>query len=309
MTANDARTYKGYRLFAVDGTSFFVGKLKDEALREYFGESTTVEGKAMCRISSVVDIPNNCIVNAKVSGYQTGERVLAIRQVEELGCVPNALFLFDRGYWSPELLAAILAGGHKFVIRLQSNHVKSVAKDKKLRALGLRLGSFRLRGGDAETLLTNLPVEEVSDEELFDLYAMRWGIECKYLELKARLEIDNLSEQSLNSILQDIYSTLYMANLTAFLCFEADEIIQERTAGKDNKYEQKANSSCCIYLLRDRFVSICLLRNPLQRTAQMSRLVKDITSNVTYVGKSKHRPRDMRKLKEARLRKPQKSSV
>jgi hypothetical protein len=186
----------------------------------------------MCRISAIVDIPNNCIVNAKVAGFESGERVLAIEQIKELGVVPNALFLFDRGYWSPELLAAILANEQKFLIRLQSNHAKSVAKDKKLKALGLRFVSFKLGSGDAENLLTNLPVHEVSDEELFELYAKRWGIESKYLELKSRLEIDNLSEKSLNSVLQDIYATLYMSNLTAFLCYEADEIIQEKTAGR-----------------------------------------------------------------------------
>ena len=52
-----SRTYKGYRIFALDGTSFVVGDL--DALKAFFGESTTVEGKAMCRISGVVDVINN----------------------------------------------------------------------------------------------------------------------------------------------------------------------------------------------------------------------------------------------------------
>jgi len=56
------RLYNGYRLFAVDGTSFLVGPL--EKLCSYFGTSTTVAGKAMCRISCVVDVLNDCIVRA-----------------------------------------------------------------------------------------------------------------------------------------------------------------------------------------------------------------------------------------------------
>ena len=43
VTGNGARLYKGYRLFAVNGTSFVVGML--EKLSEHFGESTTVTGR------------------------------------------------------------------------------------------------------------------------------------------------------------------------------------------------------------------------------------------------------------------------
>jgi hypothetical protein len=307
INSEGARLYKGYRLYAIDGTSFFVGDLKDKGLHEYFGESTTVKGRAMCRISAMVDVINNCIVDASVSGYDIGERALAIGQVNSLEAAKNALLLFDRGYWSPELLLSILANKQSFLMRIQSNHVQSIAGDQRIRGLGLRFVSFPLPSGETENLLSNLPVDEVSDDELFELYAMRWGIESKYLELKDRLEIDNLSEKSLNSVLQDIYATLYMSNLTAFLCSEADDIIQDKTAHKDNKYQQKANRSNCISLLRDRFIAICLLPSPSRREAELKRLVRDVSQNVTYVDKSKPRQRDKRKLKNSRLAKPSKS--
>ena len=298
----DARTYKGYRLFASDGTSFFVGDLEIESLKEYFGESTTVEGRAMCRIGGIVDVLNECIVNAMVSGFEIGERALAIEQVKELQDVNNALFLFDRGYWSQELVREICSNGQKFLMRLASNTGKTTVKNENGETLKLRRHSFLLPSGEIEILLTNLSTEEVTDEELSKLYAKRWGVETKYLELKDRLQIDSLSGESANIVLQDIYSTLYISNLSAFLCFEADEIIEEKTCGKDNKYPQKTNRSNCISLLRDRFIYICLLASPLQRAFAMKRFVKDISSNVTYIGKSKSRPRNKRKIKEARCR-------
>jgi hypothetical protein len=57
----------------------------------------------MCGISAVVDVLGNCIVDASVSPFSVGERTLAILQIENLKDVPDALYLFDRGYWSPAL--------------------------------------------------------------------------------------------------------------------------------------------------------------------------------------------------------------
>jgi hypothetical protein len=297
-----ARVYKGYRLFAQDGTAFFVGDMDNESLREYFGESTTVAGKAMCRLGGIVDVLNDFIVSAAVSGYDVGERALAIRQIEELSDAKNILFLFDRGYWSPELIKTVIKNGQKFLMRLASSAGRAIVKDEYGKVIKLRRYSFALPSGDIETLLTNLSAEEVSDEELAQLYAMRWGIETKYLELKDRLQIDNLSGKSANTVLQDIYATLYISNLVAFLCFEADEIIQERTAAKNNKYTQKVNRSICIAVLRERFIQICLLPTHILRAALLYRMVKDIAKCVTYVGSSKSKPRDKRKIKTSRSR-------
>lgn len=307
VAGEGAKLYKGYRLWAFDGTSFFVGDSKNKSLRDYFGESTTVAGRAMCRIGGVVDVLNECIVDAAVSGFEVGERALAVGQIKKLGAVGNALFLFDRGYWSPELVSGIVKNGQKFMMRLASNAGNTVIKDEDGETVRFRRYSFTLPSGDTETLLTNLSSEEVPDDELPALYAKRWGVETKYLELKSRLEIDNFSAGSANAVLQDIYATLYISNLTAFLCFEADEIIEEKIRGKGNQYPQKANRAFCIAALRDRFVFLCLIPNPFQRGVQVERFLNELSAQVSYVGKSKSRPRDKRKLKDSRLRTPLKS--
>jgi len=283
------KLYKGYRLFASDGTSFVVGQLK--RLWEYFGERTSVAGKAMCRIGAIVDVLNGCIVRATVSPFCVGERALAIEQVEQLKMVPNALFLFDRGYWSPELVGSIIKNGQKFLMRLASNTGKTIVKDENGNAYELRRYSFILPHGEVETLLTNLPLQEVSDDELACLYTKRWGIETKYLELKDRLQIDELSGGSVNIVLQDIYATLYISNLAAFICFEADEIIEQEGSGKKGKYGRKAKRTLCISALRTRFVDLCLLDDSILRSEALQRFYEDLSSDVTYVRKSKSRPR------------------
>ncbi len=296
----EAKRYKGYRLLANDGSTFIVGDMEIKSIKDYFGESTSVKGKAMCRIGAVVDVLNNCIVGALVTGYKTGERALAIQQIKAFKAIDRVLHLFDRGYWSPELIKEIDANGQKFLMRLPSNVKNTTVKDENGNEIKLRKHSFVLPGGDVETLLTNLSAEEVSDEELSELYMMRWGAETKYLELKARLDIDSFSGQSANTVLQDIFATLYISNLTAFLCGEADEIIDERTANKNNKYKQIAKRSFCISVLRSRFIAICVMPDPLLRASELNRLVEDISCKVTYVDKSKPRDRDKRQMKNSR---------
>jgi hypothetical protein len=307
LSEDDAKTYKGYRLYAVDGTSFLVGSMSNESIRKHFGESTAVKGQAMCRISGIVDILDQNIVNAAVSGFCTGERALALGQVKELKEYRNTLFLLDRGYRSPELIKEIDGNGQKFLMRPAANIGKVLVKNENGEEVELRRYTFALPSGEPETLLTNLSEQEVSDEELAALYRKRWGIETKYLELKDRLQIDSFSGQSSNAVLQDIYATLYISNLAAFLCAQADDIIADKTAAKNNKYPQKANRSFCISQLRKRFISIFLIDSPDLRLSELDRLVSDLSFQVSYVGKSKSRPRDKRKIKAARSHRYRKS--
>ena len=297
-----ARLYGGYRLFAIDGSSFPLGDLKK--LSAYFGESTSLAGKAMCRISGVVDVLNDCIVNAIVSPYSVGERALAVQQIEQLRSVPNALFLFDRGYWSPVLTAEILKNNQKLIMRLASNAGNTRVVDKDGNVYPLRRFIYTLPNGNTEVLLTNISEEEMADSEIAYLYTKRWGVETKYLELKDRLQVDKLSGDSVNTVLQDIYATLYMSNLVAFLCFESDEAIKARNAGNDNKYEQKTNRSTCISTLRKRFIDICLLNDSVMRETALRRLCSDISRDVVYIDKSKPRKRNKRQLKQSRMHKP-----
>jgi len=296
---DNTKLYKGYRLFATDGTSFVVGAM--EKLKEFFGESTTVAGKAMCRISGIVDVLNNFIIDAAVSPFNIGERALAIGQIEKLAYISNALYLYDRGYWSPELVKAIICNGQKFVMRLASNTGKTIVRDENGVPYPLRRCSFILPNGDLEVLLTNIPEDEMTDDELISLYTKRWGIETKYLELKERLHLDVINGSSTNIIMQDIYSAMYFSNLVAFICEDADEIISERIIGKNFKYDQKVNRTNCIAILRRRFVRLFLLDDIERQQAEFQHIVDEISRCKTFIAKSKPRPRLLSRSKKSRF--------
>lgn len=293
VTDPGAKTYNGYRIFAVDGTSFVVGDF--DKLHSYFGETTTVPGKSICRIGGMVDVLSEEIVSALVSPFSTGERSLTIRQIDQLSCVTNALYLLDRGYWSKDLVKDLCNKKLKFLMRLPSNALPCThhdgCKSVKVKGTLLRTYSFLLPNGVRETLLTNLPTSEISDAGLAELYTKRWGIETKYLELKSRLQIDSLSGNTVNAVLQDIYSTLFISNLVAFICEDVDTALELKSQGKNLKYEQKANRAICIAAIRAKFIYLCLFCTPEQAHIILDNLTREITRCVTYKYKSLPRPR------------------
>jgi len=115
----------------------------------------------------------------------------------------------------------------------------------------------------------------MSDNDLACLYAKRWGVETKYLELKERLQIDKFSGSSDNIILQDIYSScIYLISPLSF-AMSRMKLSKSGQPIITTKYEQKANRAICIAALRRRFIDICLLDNDLKRDIALKRLFDD----------------------------------
>lgn len=116
-------------------------------------------------------------------------------------------------------------------IPLTKNRLK-IFKDPELKKqfqnveeLNLRIISIELEKEDSKTgetkieiesLLTNLPPEIMSKDDIDEIYDARWGIECTYKTLKQRLQIENYAAYSRIGILQDIYSTFLTYNIFCY---------------------------------------------------------------------------------------------
>ena len=92
---------------------------------------------------------------------------------------------------------------------------------------------------EIETLLTNIPCEIMSKEEIGEIYDARWGIECTYKTLKQRLQIENYTAYSKIGILQDIYSTFLTYNIFCYSRIYFNIIINRvmRKKGKTAYYD------------------------------------------------------------------------
>jgi hypothetical protein len=232
-------TWRGYRVSAVDGSKTRLPS--DPTLRDLFGTAGRGETAVTAQSSSLYDVLNGFIIDARIAPMSTDERSLATRHIDHLASLPSfkkELVIFDRGYPSFELLGyreekhvsyltrprskfnlgidRLPLGSHSYTLRQGSAEIKS------------RVVKFCLPTGEIETLITN-PLDRRMGENAFrKLYFKRWPIETQYACLKRKLEIENFSCRAEEGIYQDYYITAFLSNIVSAAAAEAQPIIWER---------------------------------------------------------------------------------
>jgi hypothetical protein len=299
---DDFKTFKGFRLLAVDGS--VVQLNNSETLRQAFGyvENQLVK-LARAKMSALFDIENGMIVTAKIAHYNASERVIAaehISKLKEFG-LKNDLIIFDRGYPSRELISTIQNNGIKYLMRVPSHFLKAInnakAEDQIVKAkiegkpVEIRVLRLILDSGIEETLITNICDPGFTVQDFKELYFKRWGIETKYDELKNRLQIENISGDSAIAVEQDFYASIYLSNMATLAKGEADEKIRQRNAGKGLKYGYKVNMNLLIGKLKNSLVLMMLEENPRKRTKMLNMIMTDISRNVIPIRPGRNKPR------------------
>lgn len=247
-------TYKGLRVFAIDGSTI---RLPNSPLvREHFGSTRTPMGRlAMGRVSLLFDVLNRCTIDAILGNYHIGEISMVWDHLAQ-ACLPkNHLILLDRGYFDFATLRDIVDDGGHFCIRLRSNlsvyrtFMKSGLQDmtlslhpSKKNQKGFSLDSnfrkpFVVRivrfeaGKSSYILMTSLLDGGYTISELGDLYHARWQIEESFKVKKCRLQIEQISGTTPEIILQDFHARVLKEALTTAMvldCQERIEIVNRR---------------------------------------------------------------------------------
>ena len=304
---------EGYRVSVIDGTLLRLEN-SEELQREY-GQSTPSEGQVFARVSVVYDVLNDFISDADIQPFSVGERKMALNHVEKMieKDEHTNLFVMDRGYWSPELAVKIHDSGNKFLIRIQKTTSKTVRNDTnssskfKVKYGGktykFRFFKFILPSGELEILATNLSYDEASDENLAELYCLRWGIESKYKQLKCLLALEAFTGKSKLIVRQDFFATVYLCNILSFACMASDEIIVQNNIGKRLKNFHVTNRAIAISLLKDEFVKIILDDSPRRRVRKLNQLLLDISKFDSSVDRKREGKRDKNDVKSKPHRK------
>ena len=285
----DVRTWNGYHLFAIDGTT--VALPDKPSLCKAFGGSGRKKDSATASVSVLYDIENDWIADAAIDPYPTAERVQAMRHIlrlKELEIASRSLVLFDRGYPEAKFLAFLQANGIRFLMRCKRkwNHVvdETQSNDFTLDLKGnvlLRVIRVLLPSGETETLITNL--FDLPYEQFMPLYFRRWPVETKYDILKNKLELCNFTGCSPNAILQDFWASIHLANIAALAKAEADQAIRASRVSSGNKYTYQANTAQLIGSLKDRFICACLLQNGRCRRRAIQNIIDEIASSVSPI--------------------------
>ena len=328
------KTFLDFRLYAGDGSLFTLFNkkltLKEFGFPEDYGRLPKV---SFCGITDVLnDFLIDGVMGERGIGEMTLIHQ-NIQNIENLIEPTKSIFTFDRGFVSLELICRLISINTYFVIRLKNNsyideryRIKSddspisipltenrlkIFKDHKLKQefqdvekLNLRIVTIELEKEnnetdetktEKETLLTNLPSEIMSKEDIAEIYNARWGIECTYKTLKQRLQIENYTAHSKTGILQDIYSTFLTYNIFCYTRIYFNTIINRtmRKKGKTSQYD--VNQSNLITRIKEDMFEIIL--NPTRE--KVRKFTKD------FIKKCIHSPNKIKESKKYKRKKKQ----
>lgn len=303
LLCNDEKKFKGYRVFAVDGTT--VNLAYDETAETYM-KPTKPDRKGFNQIhcTPLLDVINKtfqsyCMIEPQKSHDEIGALLYNLNMIED--CISEkTLIVGDRGFESYNTFARFIESPNlDFLIRVKQgiNAMKAISQlpmkeldtdveftltttqtkaDKKngyiyinthkkadkiykSRArrwsygpkyhMKLRVVRVQLSTGEYETLVTSVPREEITAEEIKELYHARWGIETAFRELKYNLgNLTLIHGKSQFFAEQEIYCAMIMYNY-------ANRIIQNVVIenAQNNVHEYAVNRKMATYLCKEFF--------------------------------------------------------
>ncbi len=294
--------WNGYRLFAIDGSAIALPNTAE--LCKHFGVSGSNADSATAKASIQYDMLNHAIMDAAIGPYGKSEREYAKEHIEALKArskTDKELAIFDRGYASLDLIAFLVEANVRFVMRvrrkfslivdnaLQGDTIVELGKEGS--AIKMRVIKFTLASGEEETLITDL-FDTAYDEPVFkQLYFMRWPIETKFDIIKNKLALENFSGRTVNSIMQDFYVNMYLANMAAYSQNEADVNVSAQREDKNNKYKYQANMNHIIGVLKDDLILACLASTARKRKKLIRAILKRLCAAVVPVRPCRSVPR------------------
>ena len=249
-------------------------------------------------LSVLYDPLNNLALDSILERWDYSERALAIQNIinldETIKIIEKDLIIFDRWYFSSFLFAILLWHNKDFLCRLTSNSGKEAKelfeKDCKIdskiitlkvenkekeyeekywikiekelkKEIKLRLVRVVLNTWEIEVLATSLLDENKYDlKEFGELYFLRWWIEVYYNIVKNRLWLENFSWKNIESVLQDLYSTVFLSNFETIITRANNLELEEKTKSKNLKNKQKVNKQVSFNIIKNMIIDLFLNR-------------------------------------------------
>lgn len=94
---------------------------------------------------------------------------------------------------------------------------------------------FAISQDSYECIITNLPQEKFSSDEIKQLYAKRWGIETSFRELKYALGLTRFHAKKPEYIMQEIRARMTLYNFCEIISLKQTSRRQPRNKGHSKK--------------------------------------------------------------------------
>lgn len=296
---SNLKTRYGYRIFAVDGTSLLLPNTP--ANRETFGIcGNTEKPDASASASIFYDVLNDLVVDAVIGRQFSSERQDCLDMLERTGTDitgEKRLVIMDRGYCSRTLYQFLEKKQYKYLIRIQAgastpkavretSAADSIVRDARNHKIVQRVLRILLPSGETELLVTNLFDEELTVDDFYYLYHLRWGVEGKYLDIKHKTELEKFTGYRPDGIRQDFYAALLLANLSSVLKAAASENMTQRPG---RKWDYQISINAVINVMR--YCMVRILYHPQERMVLLEAMAKSLENKRSAVRPNRHAER------------------
>jgi hypothetical protein len=229
--------WNGLRVMAVDGALFRTQDTPE--LREHFGSGNTSTNRQtpfpMLRLVALMNVRSHIMVNAQISPYRRGEIPLAESFISSIP--DQSVTLFDKGFWSANLMLTLSQQGidRHWLIPERKGLVQEVIENygegddlvemnvsvqarKKNPELPekwtVRRITYKVKSG-FKTIMTSLPANQFSAEEVSKLYKERWEIELGFRDIKSAMQNNAITLRSKKTdlVYQELWGLLLCYNL------------------------------------------------------------------------------------------------
>jgi Transposase DDE domain len=238
-TDNPYRKWRSFRVFGGDGTTLSLPHRGD--LPDFFGDH--FKRTCLARVMQYTELTSDVIVSAELMPYSHSEKAMGRKMLPELVRKMRSygeekqIYIYDRGFPSHAFAQQHVNLGVKFLFRLQKRYCPKITERVHNRIEDSYIQEVKrgpihylarviiryLNSGEPLVLMTNLLFEEFSDEDIINLYQMRWRCEESYKFQKTVLQLDANNCRTYDGVAQEFWATVLLATMMTFLFNEEEE--------------------------------------------------------------------------------------
>lgn len=321
----EVKTYKGYVLGAIDGSDCEVPNTKETRERYKSLNSSDENRVARIKLSNCYDVINGYVLDTEIAEYKHWELDLANKHIKSTNYINEyfpMIYVMDRGYFSLAAMYHFMKDNIKFIIRLNKSYLKTEQKSMKTsdeivevkyqydrirnykdkdnefynyyengNTISLRFINIELPTGEIETIMTNISIDTLSSEDIYNIYGLRWGIETSYHELKESMMVTNISSSKDTIIKQEIYSQMTMYNIVRSISNDLSSQINQ----DEFKHPMKVNFNMAVGFTKRFLIKILIEENENKREELSEVLFNNILKNLVPIRKGRKYPREKKR--------------
>ena len=314
----NVKTYKGYKILAVDGTMIEMPNSKE--LKEHYGltegQPTSV-GRVRGRGIGIYDVLNKIMVRTRLEPCKVSEKEQIEKELKNLKRMfkkDKIILVCDRYFFGLSFIHQLEKLGFKYLIRMKTKDYKKEKEEmktndeivelrvrtnsvyyaktkeekeelKEVKKVKTRIIKTILSNNEEEHLATNLTENELSEIEARELYHERWEIEKAFDILKNKIKIENFSSHKVIGVEQDFYAQILVYNLLETIKRETNE----EELPKNKKYEYKFNMNIMVGMFKNKFIEI--VANEELEEDIMEEFIQEITKYLVPIKPNRNYPR------------------